>query len=89
MVREGAHGNEGQMGADAMSNSRWPTQQEREAATPPHLLADHIHHQTLDNRRSELRSVTPTENIENRKDKSKPRYGHGPGVRPITIGAGR
>lgn len=38
--------------------------------TPPHLEVDHKFHDTLDNRRSEIRNVTRKENMSNRKDKT-------------------
>lgn len=37
------------------------------AKTPENMFCDHVHHDTLDNRRSELRNVTRSENGMNKK----------------------
>lgn len=36
------------------------------AKTPDGMICDHIHHNTLDNRESELRNVNPTQSVINR-----------------------
>lgn len=38
------------------------------AQTPAHLVTDHINHDTLDNRRENLRAVTQSQNCLNRSD---------------------
>jgi hypothetical protein len=44
--------------------------------TPAGMQGDHIHHQTLDNRRSQIRTVTPQQNLMNRRRASAPpKYG--------------
>lgn len=47
--------------------------------TDPEVHVDHIHHDTLDNRKSELRKVTPAENAQNRKVRTDSSTGF-PGV---------
>lgn len=37
------------------------------ANTPDEMLCDHIHHNTLDNRKNELRNVTPAQSVMNRR----------------------
>lgn len=37
------------------------------ANTPDGMLCDHIHHNTLDNRECELRNVTPSQSVMNRR----------------------
>jgi hypothetical protein len=45
------------------------------AKTPDGMICDHIHHNTLDNRESELRNVSPSQSVINTKTRSDNKLG--------------